>query len=119
MAADRARAVRIGGAQREFHSGGDVFGGPARGAIFCNGFQRVVEGAGRVGRAPPDVALVEVCMGVDEQRRHYASRERQLRRRPKIGGARGRDFGDGAVGDQNVDPREAVAIQRGRACGKP
>ena len=118
MGADRARSPRIGAAQPEIHAPGDVDGAPMGLPILRHGLQRLGEGAGRIGRPAPDVALVEMGVRVDEERQNDPAAEseaRQIRRR--FAAAR-RDRRDASVVDDEVDPGEALAIERRGFPGK-
>ena len=58
------------------------------------------------------MALVEMGVGVDEQRRHNAPGHRQARRLAQIERPGRRQRRDATVLDQDVDAGEAVAVAR-------
>ena len=118
MGADRARSPRVGAAQPEIHAPGDVGGAPVGLPVLGDGRQRVGEGAGRIGRPAPDVALVEMGVRVDERRQNDPAGEREARQVRQSFAAARRDRRDAFVLDDDVDPGEAVAIERRRLAGK-
>ena len=104
VGADGGGAVGVGGAEREFHAGGDVGGGPVARAVIGNGLHRVGEGAGGVGLARPDVALVEVGVHVGEGGDEDAACRVEVARRA----ACRLHPGDAALREGDVEKGEAV-----------
>ncbi len=114
--ADRADAVMLGGAQREIHARRHVGGGPVRLAVLADILQRARESAVRIGAAWPDMALVEMGMGLDEGREEDAAVEVDHFGGMARGAAGRIDGGDGSAGDGDIDEREiAVGLGRERA----
>ena len=101
MGADCHRAVGIGAAQREVHAPGDVLGCAVAPAVFGGSGKSALEGAVRILRARPDVALVQVGMHVHQARPHHAAVEISAVR--SLPGRSSRmDLGDPAAGNVNV-----------------
>ena len=74
--------------------------------------ERAREIPDRVALAPPDMALVDMGVDVDEERQHDAPRQCDFRRVAEVDGAGGRDLRDCALVDEDVDDREAVKVER-------
>ena len=102
----------IGAAQAELHALGDVGGGPVGRAVLDRRRKRARKIADRVALAPPDMALVDVGVDVDEERQHDAPGHCDFRRVAEIDGAGRDDLRDRALVDEDVDDREAVEVDR-------
>ena len=112
MSANGRCPVRVGAAQAELHTRSDVGRVPVGGTVFDRRRDRAGKIADRVSLPPPDMALVEVGVGVDEERQHDAPGHRDFRRVAEVERAGGADLGDRALIDENVDDREAVKVER-------
>ena len=114
MRADRGCPMRIGALERKLHAALDIPGAPMRETIRPDRRQRAGEGSVRIGRARPDMTFVEMGVRIDEQWQRDGAGERQSR---QVGGeralARWSDRGDPAVGDNDIDKRQALRIGRG------
>jgi len=107
MGAHRDGAVRIGAGQAEFEASPDVRLVPM-GAIGGAGGARAGVGSVRVGRARPDLRLVEMDMRVDEAGPHLAAIEVDA----ILGAARRGEFGDLAAGDAQIETGEPLGVDR-------
>ncbi len=113
MGAHRAGAVGVGAAEGELHARGDVRRAPTGASIGGDPIERGGEGAVRVGGARPDLALVDMGMGVDEQRQNDPAAKWKTGNvlHPCAGArARGGDGADAILLDQKIDPGEAFAV---------
>ena len=116
MGADQRRAVGEGRAKREIHAAADVGGGPVGGTVGGDRTERAHEGAVGIGAARPDVALVEMGVHVDEGRPDHAGVEIEPRHAGDAAG--GGDGLDAALGDDDVDPAEALGVGLGPGVGE-
>jgi hypothetical protein len=91
---------------------GHVRRGPVQRTVLGDGLERAREIAGRIGRAAPDVSLVEMGVRIDEEREHDAARQRRCRRIAEHAAAGWRDFRNASLIDQNIHESETVAVER-------
>ena len=97
MGADRARAVRISRAQANSIRGATSAALQRASRSAMTVVTAPSKSPRRVGRAAPDMALVEMGMRVDEQRQDDPAGERQARRLAEVERARRRDRRDAAA----------------------
>ena len=107
VGAERGGAVRVGGAEREIHAATNVFRAPARYAIASDRLERGHERAVGVGRARPDVALVDMGVAVDEGRAAPSDRRGPDRARSTTRLAMRSRTRNHAVGDERSTRRRA------------
>ena len=111
VGADGRDTVMLCRLEREIHARRDVPGGPVRLAVLADILQRAGEGAVRVGAARPDMALVQMRVGLDEGGEEDATVEVD-HLRGRTGGCGSRfDRSDPAPFDRDVDQREFVVMR--------
>ena len=107
--AHRDRPLGIGALQAELHALAHVLLGPSRRPIARGRTGGAQEAAVRVGRARPDVALVEMGVDVDEARPDQAAAQR---RRLCRSAADRRQPGDPPVADLEIQSHQSLEVGR-------
>src|ERR1700722_19021875 len=111
MCPDRTRSMRIGAAQGELHPRRHIWRAPVGGPVSGDGGKRGAKRSVGIGDARPDMAVVEMGVGIDEKRQSNGAAERQAGRLQSGKTGAGRDNrADAPFVDQQIDQRKILAV---------